>query len=502
MLLQERLLVISLISGFLYTLLIHGNEIGLSYPIFSISIIGLLSYMLKSADKFKRDYYWLLAIPIILLSMIPFLSDNFFFDFFNPKIVTVLFVAISLLLVGNEVYKPESLKFLFKIIETIIMPVGYFARPYSFIIEKVLKKRKIKFNSSVGKIFLGILISLPLLFVIIALLSTADMVFSQMLKYIETRMTSFFGNINFGNFTGQILAFIVVFTYTYGYGWNLFKGSMPSNQRKDLDENNLENTDVLTNKKKFSMDGTILITILVMINLVYFVFCFIQFSYLFNNFNALPGNFTYAQYARQGFFQLLLVTMLNFLLILISVHFSKSFKIKTLKWIQRLLLFMGIFTYIMIYSSFYRMGLYSENYGFTYLRIFVYFFLFLEVPLLGTTLVYIYKPKFNLIRIYLVTGLVFYMGLNFINIDSMIAKNNIDRYFETGRVDIDYLTDLSHDAVPQLTRLLEAESPKIRVEIRQNLVYRKERLNLQESSWQEFNYSRFKSKAILNDLKL
>lgn len=497
MLLQERLLIISLISGFLYTLLIYGNGMGVSYPIFSISAIILLLYMLKSTDKFKKDYRWLLAIPIILLSLIPFLSDNMFFYFFSPKISMVLFVAMTLLLVGNEVYRPESLKFAFKIIETIIIPIRYFTKPYSFVLEKILEKRKVKLNSSMVKIILGVLISLPILFVIIVLLSTADMVFSEMIKYIESQITSFFRNLNFANYGDQIIIFVLISTYTYGYGWNLFMASIPSMKRKEFDENNLiEGSGLQPKKKKFSMDATILITVLIMINIVYFTFCFIQFSYLFSSYNTLPGNFTYAQYARQGFFQLLLVTMLNFLLILISLHFSRSFNMRAMKWIQRLLLFMGIFTYIMIYSSFYRMGLYSQNYGYTYLRIFVYFFLFLEVPLLGATLVYIYNNNFNLIRIYLVTGLVFYMVLNFINVDNMIAKNNIDRYFETGKVDINYLAGLSHDAVPQLTRLLEAKNPKIQREIKKNLIDRKESLK-KERSWREFNYSRFKAREIL-----
>jgi hypothetical protein len=37
----------------------------------------------------------------------------------------------------------------------------------------------------------------------------------------------------------------------------------------------------------------------------------------------------------------------------------------------------------------------------------------------------------------------------------MIAERNVDRYLETGRLDVAYLSGLSADAVPALTRLPE-----------------------------------------------
>ena len=500
MLRQEPLLLGSILLGILFNILFYGKTVGISYPIFVIGVILLLIYMMKLANVLKKSYYWLITVPIILLSFKTFLSDNYFFQFFNGKIVIILFVSMSLLLVGKEIYKIDSFSFLFKIFKALLFPLRYFSKPYSFVYDKIKIEKKTGMNSQTKKILIGLLISLPILAVITGLLSSADMVFNEMIRYFPSKFTTFLEDMNLTNYIGQMVLVLLISTYTYAYGWNLF---MPLVDRKASP--NVPNLNTMeghegSSKSKRTIDGTILITIILMINLVYLVFCTIQFSYLFNGgFNTLPGNFTYAEYARQGFFQLLLVTLLNFIIILFSLHFIEANN-NTFKWVQRLLILMGIFTYIMIYSSFYRMGLYSDNYGYTYLRIFVYFFLFLEVPLLGITLTYIQKPSFNLIRIYIITGLIFYIGLNYINVDEMIARNNVDRYFETGKIDMRYLMGLSADAVPELTRLLNAKDISIIEPIKNHLQHRASILNVDKPSWQEFNYSRHKAGQILNNV--
>src|SRR5690625_6492960 len=56
------------------------------------------------------------------------------------------------------------------------------------------------------------------------------------------------------------------------------------------------------------------ITILVMINVFYLLFVVIQFRYFFNN--DLMEGFTYASYARRGFFELILVMIINWTILI------------------------------------------------------------------------------------------------------------------------------------------------------------------------------------------
>jgi hypothetical protein len=51
----------------------------------------------------------------------------------------------------------------------------------------------------------------------------------------------------------------------------------------------------------------------------------------------------------------------------------------------------------------------------------------------------------------------FVLTLNVMNMDAFIAARNIDRYEETGKLDVYYLTSLSDDAIPEVTKLLDDE---------------------------------------------
>ncbi|WP_289136896.1 DUF4153 domain-containing protein [uncultured Brevibacillus sp.] len=65
----------------------------------------------------------------------------------------------------------------------------------------------------------------------------------------------------------------------------------------------------------------------------------------------------------------------------------------------------------------------------------------------------IWRNRFSLIQYYTVVALIFYVGLNYVNMDAMIAKNNLNRYYATGNIDIEYLSRLSYDAVPLMIEL-------------------------------------------------
>jgi hypothetical protein len=56
-------------------------------------------------------------------------------------------------------------------------------------------------------------------------------------------------------------------------------------------------------------------------------------------------------------------------------------------------------------------------------------------------------------RFALVSGAVALLGIAAINPDAWIAEHNVSRYEETGKIDTDFLAELSDDAVPALKEL-------------------------------------------------
>ena len=75
------------------------------------------------------------------------------------------------------------------------------------------------------------------------------------------------------------------------------------------------------------------------------------------------------------------------------------------------------------------------------------FFLFI------INIIYIWYRKLPIIKSYFIVSLAIYIILNFANVDVIIAKNNINRYFESGQIDVVYLKGLSYDAAPEMQRL-------------------------------------------------
>ena len=60
-------------------------------------------------------------------------------------------------------------------------------------------------------------------------------------------------------------------------------------------------------------------------DLIYILFCVIQFSYLFGGTgNNLAPGYTFAEYARKGFFELIVVTIINLSILVGSINFVKK----------------------------------------------------------------------------------------------------------------------------------------------------------------------------------
>ncbi|MGH3715418.1 MAG: DUF4153 domain-containing protein, partial [Micromonosporaceae bacterium] len=167
---------------------------------------------------------------------------------------------------------------------------------------------------------------------------------------------------------------------------------------------------------------------------------------------------TYAEYARQGFAQLVLVTLLT-LGVLAAVG----------RWAPRrtgsdrvLLRLVGgalcVLTLVIVASALYRLHLYQQAYGFTRLRLLVDTFelwlgvVFVLILAAGARLRGGWLP-----RAVVGTGVAALLALTVLNPDSFVADRNLARFHDTGKLDTYYLGYLSADAVPTLDRLPEPE---------------------------------------------
>lgn len=168
----------------------------------------------------------------------------------------------------------------------------------------------------------------------------------------------------------------------------------------------------------------------------------------------LPEGYTYSSYARQGFFQLLAVCIINLIIVLVCLGFFRESRV-----LKGILTVISLCTYIMVASSAYRMILYIQICQLTFLRIIVLWALAVTALVLGGIIVTIFRPGFRLFRYCVTIVTVFYILLAFAKPDYWIARYNMqfvdftavsEEPAEDSYRDFYYLSHLSADAAPIL----------------------------------------------------
>ncbi|MDQ4112730.1 MAG: DUF4173 domain-containing protein [Actinomycetota bacterium] len=167
---------------------------------------------------------------------------------------------------------------------------------------------------------------------------------------------------------------------------------------------------------------------------------------------------TYAEYVHQGFGQLTVATALTLLVIWAAARKAPVETVADRLWLRIALGLLAAEALVVVGSALYRMHLYQEAYGFTQLRLLVDVFeawlgLLVIAGLIAAVTGKAIGGGLWLGRFALVSGAVALLGIAAINPDAWIAEHNVSRYEETGKIDTDFLAELSDDAVPALKEL-------------------------------------------------
>lgn len=431
--------MISAVYALFYTFCLYKNASGITYPFF---VAGTLVYfylcMKKSGVPLKKGSAFF-CISLVLLGISVFLTDNQAINSFTKTGIFLLTVSLML----HQFYGDESwsfAKYITAICQSILDTIGCLGRPFQDC--SIYLKQKDKQEKKKGKvryILLGLVITLPLLIIIIALLVSADAVFRELIRRILER-------IKLWDIILVILMTFAIWTLGYSFISMLYKKTIHD---KEETHRNLE--------------PVLAITVTSILAAVYVVFSVIQIVYLFFGKMSLPDGYNYSSYAREGFFQLLAVCLFNLVLVLLCMAFFRENK--ALKVILTLI---SLCTYIMVASSAYRMLVYIKFCHLTFLRILVLWALGVIAVILAGIIYTIFRSHFPLFHFCVVTVTVFYIVLAFAKPDYWIARYNMSFADRTGAFDVMddsewleeavrpyndymYLLRLSADAAPVLT---------------------------------------------------
>lgn len=459
----------------------HGS-VGISYLVFLSGFYVVLFLHHRFSFTHIR-IGMLLMVCIGLLAGSYAFYDNFLFYHLNLIVIPVLIFVHIVLITSPGKLKWDTPEFLLLLQERLGRGFGYCSVFFSKAIKATFRNMDEHAVQIVKRIAIGLLIGGPLLVVITGLLMSADAVFEDMVL----RLPQFIFKLNFQE---ELLRFVLVIFFGL-----LFFSILQVLHVK------AENVYTPDNKVKstISWDGITAVTILILLNSVYVLFTIIQFTYFFSD--GLQEGFTYAEYARRGFFELLIVTLINWTILTSCLTLVKE-KRKGMNLTIKLLysILVGV-SGVMLVSAYQRLSMYEEAYGFTLDRLLAHASMIFLMVIFAYTFVRIWIERLSLLHFYLIAGLLFYTALNVCHMEQIIADNNLDRYSRTEKIDIYYLNSLSYTGIDGLIELYE-EQPDYQG-LRSMLFQRKQWLEAQaENPWQSFNMNKQRVTERLANLHL
>ena len=191
---------------------------------------------------------------------------------------------------------------------------------------------------------------------------------------------------------------------------------------------------------------------------LFVTFVSVQLAVLFGGHRHVleTSGLTYAEYARSGFGQLVVVTLLTLSVVAATVRWAPQ-ETKQQRTILRALLgVLCALCLVIVGSALYRLHLYEEAFGFTRLRLFMNAFeTWLGVLVVLVLVAGVRLRAAWLARAVVATAAIGLLTLGALDPDGFVAERNVERYQSTGKIDVVYLQQLSADAVPVVDTLPE-----------------------------------------------
>jgi len=420
---QKNFKFFGLLSGIyacFFTFCLYRNIAGITVPFFTVGTLCYYYLCMKKLEVSRNRSGYFYEVAIILLGCATWITDD-------ERVIVMNYGGMFILIVSFMMHQFfhdkewDIPQYIATFCVTIIESILCLGQPF-YDCNYMIKAREKGKDNKVQYVFMGLFISIPFIIIILMLLSSADSVFANTLDFLWKNIVIPKNLI--------VIMLMTVFAFLSSYSFLAFLIKEKVEWKKG---------------KRKEGEPIIAITFTALIALIYVFFSGIQVIYLFMG--NIPNGYSYAQYAREGFFQLVAICILNLALVLFSIYYFKDHKV-----LKMILTVISLCTYIMIASSAFRMVLYISQYQLTFLRIFVLWSLVVIFMMMTGIIIYILKPEFPLLKYTIITMTSLYIVFSFSHPDYLIAKYNYgqNNFSKENLVDSDYLFELCGDAAPAI----------------------------------------------------
>ena len=422
-----RMCIFCSIYSLFYTFCLYKNYRGVTFPFFVAGTLCFFVYYMKSQGRTLKRFSGFIIVSILALGINICLTVSPVLSAFDRGFIFVLFFILFL----YNLYDDETWdvpRYAAAIVSTVCTTIRYILDPIADGVKCFRENKEPADTKKPGNlrfVILGLVLSLPILLVVLPLLISSDAVFSRVMEKIFTFGFDF--NEDIFGITGMLIALFFI-------SYALYKRLM--NRSVFLE------TPVADKRTK---NPVVAITISAVLLIFYGIYCLIQIIYLFMGYGKLPAGYTYAEYVHEGFYQLVFVCIINLILVLLCRKYSRDSIV-----LKIMLCLISLCTFIMIFSSAYRMFLYVDAYGLTFLRLYVLWALMVIGLCMTGTMVYIFVPGMPFCKYSIVVLAAMWILFVYIRPDYQIAKYNLTCQDKCDEWYI--INNLSGDAAPAVDK--------------------------------------------------
>ena len=426
-----------LILALAYDIGFYQKGLGINFLVFMVlAVLGFTALAVKT-KLVRNNWAWWLLAPTIALATAPALYNNEFATSAAPILAGLTWLVFAMTLT----------------IETIGLPFYLSQLPLIGHLDRLVTNWKNIYHDlfaheagSAKRVVMGLVIAFPILLIFAGLLAAADPIFADWLK-----------NLNIWEGIWRVFRTLMLTLFLGAFFYLIAS-----------DKNKLRERVT----KVFKLDAVTVGVVLALVNALFALFVYIQIKYLFGGASfVLTNNVSLAEYARSGFFELLRVLVLAAVLI-IGTHrsFAHHGSHKVVNMLQALFI---VQVGVVAASALRRMGLYQDAYGFTSLRLYVEWFIYAVMGALvfsGVALVIKFQFR-KFFQVGITAALVVAAVVSLINVDLVIARENISRFKAGQPLDVNYLSSLSRDSAPALIELFD-ENTLSKLNVNQTFILR------------------------------
>ncbi len=426
--------VVALVLGWGSDFLFWAKPVGISVPIYlTACLLGGGLALLANGIKPALRSLWLVALffffaVISAVRQEPLtLGLGYAGSFLSLGLLTVTYRGSHWVAYRLSDYFRQ---FFALVVSIIILPIDYYrqAQPDTSWVRRLPYKGVLR----------GVVIALPVLVIFLALFTAGDVYFGQKVEGVIRQVIDI-------HVPEQLLRLVIILVVAYALsGIFLHAGlksiaSEPGSADKPL-------------AKRF-LGFTEAAVIMGSISLLFLIFVIFQFRYFFGG-QALIDlkDYTYSEYARSGFNELIGVAFLSLLVIIGLGSLTQREVVWQKRVFSGLSVGMALLVMVILVSAYQRLMLAIGWHGFSRLRLYPNVFLiWVGILFIAVILLEVLRQERHFALAMVLAAFGFAITLSVLNVDGAIAKHN-SYPFTVYRTDINvnYLTTLSPDAVPAL----------------------------------------------------